>query len=435
MKFSLWHFLCVSVSLESVLANGWHIRILLVALCSSIALAQSHDSSIRFLESRLASDPDDFTAWNRLAPLYLQRLRETGSLDYLILARRAVDRSLSINPDRNLIARSIQCRVQFSSHEFAASRDIAKQLVTAEPNQPYAHMYLGDAYLELGDYAAAAESYAKMIDLGGPTTEALCRTAHAAFLHGQASLATDKFRSALDSAQLQSPPNSETVAWIDCQLSDVCFFTGDYPAAEARARDALNAFPNYFRARAALARTLAAQDKFDTAITEYEKSIATYPDPISIAALGDLYHLTARERDAQSQYHLIEQITKLNKFAGILYNRNIAVFYANHDINLDLAYQMALTEYQSRKDIYGADALAWTAYKSHHLDEARAAIAESLKLHTQDPTLFYHAGMIEFTAGSRPAARNYPEQALKLSPHFDPLQLPIARHTLESLKN
>jgi tetratricopeptide (TPR) repeat protein len=407
----------------------------LILFLASGALGQSHDVSIRFLESRVASDPEDFTAWNRLAPLYLQRVRETGSLDYLLLARRAVDRSLAINPDRNLIALASKCRVEFASHEFAASRDIARQLIDAEPDAVYAQMYLGDALLELGDYDGAADAYSKMVALGGNTPESLCRTARLAFLHGQTSAAGESFRSALALAQAQSNPVPETIAWIHCQLADLSVFTGDYAAGESSARAALQSFPNYFRGCSSLGKSLGAQGKFAEAITEYEKSIAVYPDPATIAALADLYHLTNREKDAQSQYHLISQITRLNQFAGILYNRNIAVFYANHDMQVDDAYAMAGKEYQSRKDIYGADAVAWTAYKSHHPQEAIAAIHEAMKLHTQDPVLFYHAGMIELTAGSRPAAIKDLRESLKLSPQFDPLQAPIAQRALDALPN
>ena len=37
----------------------------------------------RFLEDRVQRDPDDITAQNRLADIYLQRLRETGDFEWL----------------------------------------------------------------------------------------------------------------------------------------------------------------------------------------------------------------------------------------------------------------------------------------------------------------------------------------------------------------
>ena len=83
-----------------------------------------------------------------------------------------------------------------------------------------------------------------------------------------------------------------------------------------------------------------------------------------------------------------------------------------------------------RRDIYGADALAWTALKAGKVEEARAAIKEALRLGTKDARLFYHAGMIARAAGDAAAARDYLERALALNPQFDPLQARIARAAL-----
>ena len=51
-----------------------------------------------------------------------------------------------------------------------------------------------------------------------------------------------------------------------------------------------------------------------------------------------------------------------------------ALFYADHDLKAEEAYTHATKEYAVRHDIYGADALAWTALKAGRLLEAQAAI-------------------------------------------------------------
>jgi Flp pilus assembly protein TadD len=90
-----------------------------------------------------------------------------------------------------------------------------------------------------------------------------------------------------------------------------------------------------------------------------------------------------------------------------------------------------LREYEVRRDIYGADALAWTALKAGKIAEARLAIKEVLRLGTKDARLFYHAGMIARAAGDKSGARDYLKRTLALNPQFDPLQAPIARKALE----
>jgi len=124
----------------------------------------------------------------------------------------------------------------------------------------------------------------------------------------------------------------------------------------------------------------------------------------------------------------------LSELNGALYNRQLALFYADHDLRVDEAYKLAATEYVTRKDIHGADALAWTALKADKLIEAKTAIKDALRLGTNDAKLFYHAGMIEKAAGNKVGAADYLQKALKLNPAFDPLQVAKARATLEELK-
>ncbi len=51
--------------------------------------ASAADNTLRFLENRIKSDPEDFSAHNKLAGLYLQKLRETGDVAFLDLAFRS----------------------------------------------------------------------------------------------------------------------------------------------------------------------------------------------------------------------------------------------------------------------------------------------------------------------------------------------------------
>ncbi|MFN2514484.1 MAG: hypothetical protein ABR568_24115, partial [Pyrinomonadaceae bacterium] len=78
----------------------------------------------------------------------------------------------------------------------------------------------------------------------------------------------------------------------------------------------------------------------------------------------DLYRASGREGEAQAQYALVEQIARLNDSSGVLYNRQLALFYADHEMKAEQGYKLASKEYEVRRDIYGADAVAWTALKA-----------------------------------------------------------------------
>ncbi len=225
------------------------------------------------------------------------------------------------------------------------------------------------------------------------------------------------------------------MAWIRWQLGEVAFSPGDYPKAERHYRDALITFPNYYRALASLGRVLAARGDLPGAIEQYERVIRILPDPTSVAALGDLYTLSGRDKEATAQYELVEHIARLSAINGVMYNRQLALFYADHDLKAADAYANAGKEYAVRRDIYGADAVAWTALKAGKLDEADAMIKAALRLGTRDAKLFYHAGMIALASGDSSAARDYLKRAIKLNPEFDPLQAANARKALDSLNN
>lgn len=393
------------------------------------------NQTIRFLENRIKQDPDDFIALNKLASEYLQQMRETGDVSYLDLALRAAQRSLNVLPaERNKGGLATLTQVEYSSHDFAAARDHATKLAELEVNKGYPYQMLGDALLELGQYDEAQAAFQKMEEFGGVqvlTRVAMeQRLARLALLHGDNNGATNHFSAALKLAQTMPVPPRETVAWCQWQLGETAFATGDYKNAERYYRSALETFPDYFRALASLGRVRAARGDLQDAIEHYEKVVKILPDPNFVAALGDLYQLAGRKDDAKNQYQLVEQIGRLSAFNGVLYNRQLALFYADHDLKVNEAYHLAAKEYEVRRDIYGADALAWTAFKAGKIAEAQTAIKDALRLGTKDARLFYHAAMIAKAAEDKTTARDYFKRALTLNPQFDPLQVSIAKKAL-----
>ncbi len=145
---------------------------------------------------------------------------------------------------------------------------------------------------------------------------------------------------------------------------------------------------------ASLAQVRAAQKKYDEALDLYRKAVAILPMPEYIAALGDVYRKMGRSEEARKQYELVEYIGKLSALNKALYNRELAYFYADHDIKIKEGLELAQHELDYRRDIYAYDVLAWNLYKNGQSEKAGEAIREALKLNTKDAKLFYHAGMI-----------------------------------------
>ena len=96
------------------------------------ATAAASETAIRFLEDRVHRDPDDFIAYNKLAGYYLQRQRETGSVNYLTLATKAASASLKAMPEeQNVGGLAALAYAEFASHEFASALAGRPRMMTA----------------------------------------------------------------------------------------------------------------------------------------------------------------------------------------------------------------------------------------------------------------------------------------------------------------
>jgi len=385
------------------------------------------EQTLRFLQNKIKEDPDDFIAQNKLAGWHLQRLRETGDLASLEFAIKAAHASLLTLPaEHNTGALALLAQAEFTAHDFTASRDHAERLVQLEPGKGYPFGILGDALLELGDYDGASTAFREFERSGGIQGLTLVaidqRMSRLAFLRGDVETAERRMRTALKAALSLPLPPRETVAWCRWQLGELAFAIGKYDIAEQHYRDALTTYPGYYRALASLGRVRSARNDLTDAIAQYEHAINIIPDPSFVAALGDLYKRAGRDRDADKQYKLFEAIAKLS-----VYSRQQALFYADHDVRLQEAYSIAAKEYAVRKDIYGADALAWTALKAGRLNEARTSIQDALRLGTPDARLLYHAGEIAKAAGDNLSAIDYFKRASALNQEFDVLLATLMR--------
>ncbi len=393
-------------------------------------------AAIRFYLARVERDPEDTRSQNALAEYYLQEVRESGNEDYLPRALATARASVeAVLPERNVGGLTALAHSEFSNHDFAAARDHAIALITLNPGKSEPFAILGDAQLELGDYDAARKAFAEMERLGPDDPGTHTRLARAAFLRGQTDEASAHLSRALELLLGQPDAPREAVAWCRWQLGEVAFSVSDDEKAERFYREALAASPNSFRALAALGRLSAGRGDLPAAITLYEHAVRIAPDVNSMAALGDLYTQTGHAADAAVRFELVEQLGEHSrKVHDPPFNRNLALFHADHDLKAEEAYALARGEYAAgRHDVYGADALAWTALKAGRIAEAQSAMKDALRFGTRDARLFYHAGMIARAAGENEAALEFLKQSYALHPHFDPLQSKIARAALQGL--
>lgn len=412
--------------------------LLFISLSPQLAWTASADPDRAIAQSqhKVRRSPNNPYAYYHLGDAYIQKARASGDPTYFELAEQALRRSLSLNPEQSGARRHL-AYVMALRHDFAAAAAEAEMAIAVDPSDVDAHGVLGDAYLEMGRLEQAEKAYKNMIVLK-ESLASYSRMSGLKSLRGDHEGAVSDLHKAIELGQEQNQPE-ESIAWAQWQLAADYFSQGNLSGAESHFQRALQTYPNYYRGLAGVAQVRAAQKRYDEAIGLYQKAISVIPMPEYIAALGDVYEKIGRADEARKQYELVEYIGKLSNAGNgrdrpLLYNRELAYYYADHDIKLTEALDLAKRELDYRKDIYAYDLLAWSLYQNGKLAEARDAIDEALKLGTKDAKLFYHAGMIYSRLADKEKAKGFLARALATNPHFHVLHVETAAKMLSEIE-
>src|SRR6202012_5936383 len=219
------------------------------------------------------------------------------------------------------------------------------------------------------------------------------RTSYLRFVSGDTAGAIHLMQTAV-AAGTEARIPAENLAWLYYELGEFEFQAGDIGAADHAYLTALNIHPGDYRALAGLGKLRGNQGRYGEAIKLYQSAIAVVPMPVFVAELGDIYNKAGNMAEAKKQYQLVEYIGMLGHINQVLHNRDLALFYADHDIKLDEALTLARKEFEVRQDIYTWDTLAWALYKNGKYAEAESAMENALRPGVRDALLLFHAGMI-----------------------------------------
>ena len=393
----------------------------LVAAETTSSPAHETDRVRRFLEDRVQRDPDDILAQNRLADLYLQRLRETGDYEWLRRAGEAARRSLaSVPAEQNASGLFMQARVEYESHHFAAARDRASALTKIEPGKSRGFALLADALLEFGDIDQAAAAYEEMQKRKGDPVEAETRLARLDLARGAHDSARMHFEKALAVARDLSPASPEVIAWCLVQLGQIAFNIGQWDAAEKNFQAALAERPDDTGALEHLGELRAAQEKYDESISLYEKVIARTPRPEFWQALGDVYAARGKVADAATWHTRARDAYLKNAADGNApYFHHLAGFFSDAEENPAEALKWARRDLELRHTAAAKDTLAWALYRAGEFESAANTAPEALVNGSKDAHILYHAGMIFLAAGDAVRGKETLAEAGRINPrHF-----------------
>lgn len=395
-----------------------------VALTSRATAA---DRQIQKAQNLIEKSPAEAKGYNFLCAAFMKKARETGDFSFNAKAETALNRSFETAAEDNYDALKLKAMLLLVYHRFDEALGAARQAKEIQPDDPQNYGAITDALIELGRYDEAFESARKMMNLR-PGTNSYSRAAYLRELEGDVKGAIEAMRAAAEAS-----PDAETAAWCRVHLGDLLLNNGEIAAADHEFDAALYYFPDYHLALAGKARAQIAAGDSRAAIEFYKQSQERVPLPETAIALGDVYAKNGQADEAEKQYDLLEFIERENSTSDSVNSRLLAVYYADHNIKLDEALEIARRERAKRSDIYTCDALAWTLYKNGDFAEAKKAISEAMRLGTRDARIRYHAGMIENALGNRADAVKHLRLALKINPNFDIVQAEIAKSALREL--
>lgn len=348
------------------------------------------DVQIRVWNEALVADPTSALVTGQLAALHLQRAREGGGWDDYLTAERFARQSLGERTQRNAATASTLVSILLAQHRFAEAREIAEELVRAEPETPQYRATLAEVAMELGD-DVAADSLFRAVWRDRAMLTIAPRVARWLELNNHVPEARRLLLSARDEALSRRDVAKETQAWFQLRVGDLELRRGHLSAATRAFEAGLRLEPDDPRLLGAMARCAAARERWDDVIAWGERAIAVQLDPSTLGLIGTAYEANGNHTKASEYFRTLEVAVSLQPGA---YHRAWSLHLLDRGVQVPSVLQKAQDELRERKDVYGYDIVALALEKSGRHAEAVTAMRSALRLKTPDPLLIRHARLI-----------------------------------------
>ena len=388
---------------------------------------KSTDGMIATALQQLEKHPDDIRIPISLSQLYLQKVRETADAAYYKKIDELMSAAEKIDPRNSDIA-SVRALNAMGRHDFAGGLIFAKKALTARPDSATYWGIVGDAEIELGQYQEAAVSFQRMIDLK-PNFSSWSRVAYIRELNGDIAGAKD----ALNSAITAGSYFPENTAWGFVELGKLAA-RDSIDDGEQYFNRALKILPNYPPALEGLAGVAFAKGDYTQARRYLETAFDHLPIAQYAIKLGDIAAKEGDTAKANQQYTLARIAFDKSLSSGVNTDMEMALFLADHDMDLPLALAKAEAAYKVRPSILGADTLAWALYKNQKYTEAARLSHEALRLGWYDPIILFHAAMIAEKNNNRAESLRLIKKSLALNPHFSFQYVDVAHEIVKKLE-
>jgi tetratricopeptide (TPR) repeat protein len=367
----------------------------------AISADPGDDKDIAKLQQDLRERRAAARAAEHLGYRFIARARLSNDPGYYKVAEQAAACLESITPNQPA-ALLLRGHVLHQMHRFSEAEAIARRLVMSR-EFVLDFGLLGDALMELGRVAEAAEAYQKMIDLK-PFYQSYTRAAHIRWLKGDLGGAIDMMHVAVKAA---SPRDRESVAWAYSRLAMYELQRGHLTDAQRMTDAALQYVPDYAAALLVRGRIQLAQKRTADAVETLARAERLNPLPEYQWALADALRLVNRIAEATAlELQLVQ-----NGRSGD--PRTLALYLSTRRENGAMAVDLARREIENRADVFTLDALAWALASTGQIREASTLMARALATGTKDGRLFFHASVIAAADGRPEDAARWAREARK----------------------
>ena len=386
---------------------------------------QDLTATIAALQDTLRRLPDDHVSWANLSLAYVEQARVTGLASYYEKADEAVSRSFSIEPDENFPALGARGAIAAARHDFAGALEDADEALAVNPRDLTALAVRVDALTELGRYPDQLRAV-RMADRLRPSTTIATRYAYAYELRGDLERSSDVLRRAAASGSLADKAYPLTLR------ADILRKQGRLQAAGRDLATVRQILPTYLPAQVSSARLKTARGDLEGAVTTWQSVVAQQPLPEYLTELGELLQHLGRTDEAEQQYAVVRTTIELLDASGVGTDLETALFEADHG-SAERALTQARVEWDRRRSVHVADALAWALHRTGRDAEALPIARAATRLGTPEARFWIHRGTIEASLGMDDAARAHLRRGLATDPGLSPWQRDEALVVLRAL--
>lgn len=348
------------------------------------------DTQIAVWNQALAADAQSALAMGHLAALHLQRAREGGTWDDYVQAESLARRSLQTRVKRNARTAVTLTQALLAQHRFPEALDVARRLVSWEPDPVEYRALLGEVAMEVGDDSTAAAMFAYAWSARRNLSVAP-RLARWLELTNQVEKARRVMSDARDAAIARRDVPRETKAWFHMRVGDIELRAGRAKAAAQAFRAGLAIEPQDPRLLAAMARVADHEGDPGAVIAWGERAIGIQMEPATLGLLASAYETRGDSAKANEYGQALALVAASQPGP---FHRAWSLYLLDRGEQVDRIVERSQDELQVRKDVYGYDLAAWAMFRAGRLREARVLMARAMRFNTPDPLLATHARMI-----------------------------------------